>query len=193
MFITVTAFSVYQLFIFNNKNENPEVIAEITTPEGQILGEEEETYQDEMGSEKYRIPQANFGGGLSMFYPGLGEPLGSLDFENVGSEVVRNKEKKELQLVVNWRTKRPTKCVVSYEKSGGSAKKIEEEFFAIEHSAVLSNLDAASTYYYTIAAEDKLGGETASDKYAVYTGAPDVSFFDLLAGAFKDAFGWAVE
>jgi len=106
---------------------------------------------------------------------------------------VKTKDKKELQLVIKWKTERPTVCLVSYGKSGGAMKTVQEEYFAIEHSAVLEKLDSATTYFYTVSAKDKLGGETVSDKYAVYTGAPEVSFLDLLAGAFKSAFSWAVK
>ena len=106
---------------------------------------------------------------------------------------MKTKDKKELQLVIKWKTERPTVCLVSYGKSGGAMKTVQEEYFAIEHSAVLEKLDSATTYFYTVSAKDKLGGETVSDKYAVYTGAPEVSFLDLLAGAFKSAFSWAVK
>jgi len=182
----------YKFYLSDAKNEK-DVSAKITTPAGKVLGEGEESYPSEMSGEKNRLPQVSFGGGLTAFYPSVGEPLGPLDIENAQSEIVRTKEKKELQLVVRWNTKRPTKCLVEYGKSGGAAKVAEEEYFAIEHSAVLENLDSSSTYFYAITAKDKLGGEINSDKYAVYTGAPEVSFFDLLAGAFKDSFGWAIE
>jgi hypothetical protein len=184
-------FFVYKIYFPSGKSEK-DISARITTS-GKVLGEGEESYPAEMRGEKNRLPQVAFGGGLTAFYPGAGEPLGPLDIENVQSEIVRTKEKKELQLVARWTTRRPTKCLVDFGKSGGAEKSVEEEFFAIEHSAVLENLDSSSTYFYSITAKDKLGGETVSDKYAVYTGAPEVSFFDLLAGAFKDAFGWAVK
>ena len=200
IFLTLTLTLMALILVFfglrfwnGSENSEKEILAKITTPEGQVLGEEGDTYQNEFKSDKYRLPQLAFGGGLTAFYPGMGEPLGSLDIENVQSEIVRTKDKKELQLVIGWRTKRPTRCDVNFGKSGGATKSASEEFFAIEHSAVLEKLESSSTYFYTITAKDKLGGETSSDKYAVYTGAPEVSFFDLLAGAFKDAFGWAVK
>jgi len=189
---SVVLFVFFGWRFWESKKSEGELSAKFTTPGGKVLGEEEETYPDEMKNEKYRLPQVAFGGGLTAFYPGLGEPLGPLDIEDVQSEAVRTREKKELELVVQWRTKRPTKCLVEYSKSGGAAKMIEEEFFAIDHSAVLENLESSSTYMYSITAADKLGGEAVSDKFAAYTGAPEVSFFDLLAGAFKSAFGWAV-
>jgi hypothetical protein len=180
-------------FYFPGVKSGMDISARITTPAGKVLGEGEETYPAEMRGEKNRLPQVAIGGGLTSFYPGIGEPLGPLDIENVQSQVVRTKEKKELQLVAKWTTRRPTKCVVDFGKSGGAAKSAGEEFYSIEHSAVLENLDSSSTYFYSITAKDKLGGETVSDKFAVYTGAPEVSFFDLLTGAFKSSFGWAVK
>jgi hypothetical protein len=183
----------WEFYFFKNKQDGKEVSARITTPEGQVLGEENETYPNEFKSENHRVPQLGFGGGLVAFYPGLGEPLGPLDIENVQSEVVRTKDKKELQIIIKWKTKRPTVCAVSYGKSGGAMKSVQEDFFAIEHSLVLEKLDSATTYFYTITAKDKLGGEITSNKYAVYTGAPEISFFDLLAGAFKSTFSWAVK
>jgi hypothetical protein len=186
-------FLVYKYYFSKNLQNNNETAAKITTPEGQVLAETEETYQNEFKSDKYRVPQLGFGGGLTTFYPGLGEPLGPLDISSVQSQVVRTKDKNDLQLAINWRTERPTVCRIDWGKSGGTTKSVQEEFFAIEHSAVLEKLDSASTYQYTITAKDKLGGEVSSEKYAVYTGAPEVSFFDLLAGAFKSAFSWAVK
>lgn len=193
------AASAFCVFFFSGwrfwegKKSESELSAKFTTVKGKVLGEGEETYQNEFRSGRYRLPQLAFGGGLTAFYPGLGTPLGPLDIEDVQSEIVRTKEKKELQLVIQWRTKRPMRCLVEYGKAGGAAKTTEEEFFAVEHSAVLENLESSSTYMYSITAADKLGGEATSDKFAVYTGAPEVSFFDLLAGAFKSAFGWAAK
>jgi hypothetical protein len=185
-------FFAYKFYFLGGKS-GKDISAKITTPAGKVLGEGEESYPAEMRGEKNRLPQVAFGGGITAFYPGIGEPLGPLDIENVQSDIVRTKDKKELQLVAKWTTRRPTKCLVDFGKSGGIAKSVEEEFYAIEHSAVLENLDSSSTYFYSITARDKLGGETASDKFAVYTGVPEVSFFDLLAGAFKSSFGWAVK
>lgn len=202
-FLLVVLFAAvaFSVFVFwdkysasKRKSEQGEnLVFQKTSGQGKILGEEEETYPNEFKSDRYRLLQLAFGGGLTAFYPGLGEPLGPLDIGNVQSEIVRTKDKKELQLVIKWKTERPTACLVAYGKSGGSTKSLEEEFFAVDHSAVLEKLDSASTYFYTITAKDKLGGEATSDKFAVYTGAPEVSFFDLLVGAFKDAFSWAVK
>ena len=193
LLIIVSFLAIYVFYFSKNSQSDNDVMAKITTPEGQVLGEEGDTYQNEFKSDEYRVPQLNFGGGLTTFYPGLGEPLGPFDIGSVQSEIVRTKDKKELQLVIKWKTERPTACLVTYGKSGGATKSAQEEFFAIEHSAVLEKMDSASTYFYTITAKDKLGGEVSSDKYAVYTGAPEVSFLDLLAGAFKSAFSWAVK
>ena len=190
IFIVFLAIVLFYSKYYQSEND---VTAKITTPSGEVLGEEGSPYQNEFNSDKYRMPQVNFGGGLTSFYLGLGEPLGPLDIGNVQSEIVRTKDKKELQLVIKWKTERPTVCTVSYGKSGGATKSAKEEFYAIEHSAVLDKLDSASTYFYTITAKDKLEGEASSDKFAVYTGAPEVSMFDLLAGAFKSAFSWAVK
>ncbi len=197
-FITIITFVVasflfFKIYFTKNTEDSNEITAKITTSEGQVLGEEEEVYPNKFRSDNYRLPQLGFGGGLTAFYPGLGEPLGPLDISSVQSEIVKTKDKKELQLIINWKTERPTICRIDYQKSGGTAKSIQEEFFAIEHSAVLEKLESSSTYQYTITAKDKLGGETNSDKYAVYTGAPEVSFLDLIASAFKSAFSWAVK
>ncbi|HBB36917.1 MAG: hypothetical protein UX02_C0008G0002 [Candidatus Moranbacteria bacterium GW2011_GWC1_45_18] len=192
-FLAGCSFLIYKFYVSERERSGNEIAAKITTPDGQVLGEEGDTYPNEFKSGKYRVPQLGFGGGLTAFYPGLGEPLGPLEIGNVQSEIVKTKDKKELQLVIKWKTERPTVCLVSYGKSGGAMKTVQEEYFAIEHSAVLEKLDSATTYFYTVSAKDKLGGETVSDKYAVYTGAPEVSFLDLLAGAFKSAFSWAVK
>ena len=61
------------------------------------------------------------------------------------------------------------------------------------HSAVLSNLDLASTYLYTVVARDRYGNEVSSESHAVYTGTKVVSLFELIVNALQEVFGWAVK
>ena len=180
-------------YLSGANNSSKEIAASFVPPKGAVRGVEEEAYPSEMKNEKYRLPQVAFGGGLTSFFPGLGEPLGPLDISDVRSEILKTKDKKGIKLVVNWETRRPTKCSVEYAKGEGQGKSIAEDYFSVSHSAIFSDLESASTYNYIITAKDKLGGEAMSDKFAVYTGAPEISLLDLLAGAFKDVFGWAVK
>src|SRR4030042_3814460 len=191
LIILVTTFAGFS-FWNDFKNNQKEIAASFVPPKGAGRGVEEEAYPSEMKNEKYRLPQVAFGGGLTSFFPGLGEPLGPLDISDVRSEILKTKDKKGIKLVVNWETRRPTKCSVEYAKGEGQGKSIAEDYFSVSHSAIFSDLESASTYNYIITAKDKLGGEAMSDKFAVYTGAPEICILDLLAGAFKDVFGWAV-
>src|SRR4030042_171934 len=64
-------------------------------------------------------------------------------------------------------------------------KIFKEDDYSMSHSAMIEKLDSASTYNYTIVARDRWGNEKESDKFAVYTGAPELSFLDLLGGALQ--------
>ncbi|MEI9966637.1 MAG: hypothetical protein WDN67_03295 [Candidatus Moraniibacteriota bacterium] len=71
-------------------------------------------------------------------------------------------------------------------------KSLSESDYSFNHTVVLSDLDVASTYVYAITSEDRSGGQSTSDSYAVYTGTKSVSLFDLIADAIGQVFGWAI-
>ncbi len=91
-------------------------------------------------------------------------------------------------------TNKLAKADVEYSKGVGQTPKISsEDDYSLNHSLIISGLDQASTYVYTIKSQDRFGNEQASDPHAVYTGSRTVSLFDLIADAVGDVFGWAVK
>ena len=161
-----------------------------------VLGEETEA---ELGaeenepvhkSENYRTKLVTFGGNAAL---PMDEDL-ALKIKDVRSELLTTRNQKEIKLYVSWKTNKPAVSELKYGKNieqGG--KSIKEDKFGYAHSTILSSLDAASAYTYLIKGRDKWGNEIQSQRFAFYTGAPNVSLLDLLLGAFKDVFGWAMK
>lgn len=142
-------------------------------------------------SEHYRAPIVIFGGNVS-----LPDSLGEVPpkVQQVKSELLTTKNQEEIKLLVSWKTNKPTKSTVEYGRNAQKAEKnIQEEKYGYTHSVVLPSLDAATAYTYKIKARDKWGNEGESDKFAFYTGAPAVSLIDLLLGALRDVFSWAIK
>ncbi len=111
----------------------------------------------------------------------------------IRGEAFTEKNKQEVKLVLSWKTNKLAKSEVAYSKGAGqSPKTAAEEDYALNHSLIISGLDQASTYVYTIASQDRFGNKTTSAAYAIYTGARSVSLFDLIASAVGDIFGWAI-
>jgi hypothetical protein len=144
-------------------------------------------------SDNYRVPQISFGGEGTIFYP-AGEEQKGLQINDVKSEIYTDKNNKDKKLLVSWETNKQARCTLSYTKAGAtSAQEYREANFGYDHAVLATPLDSGTTYNYIVTARDKWGNEMQSDKFAVYTGALNVSFLDLLAGAFKDVFGWAMK
>lgn len=122
------------------------------------------------------------------------EGIAPLTLEGIRGEAFTEKNKQEVKLVITWTTNKLATAEVSYAKGLGQTPKIAEtDDFAYDHSLILTGLDPASTYLYTIKATDRFGNIATSEPYAVFTGARSVSLFDLIAGAIGDVFGWAVK
>jgi len=144
-------------------------------------------------SENYSAPFMSTGSEAVIFGNAGGQKETLI--ENVKSDIVVGKNKKEKKLFIAWATTKPTKCKIEYGKfgAGTGGLTLEEESYGTEHRALISSLESATTYSYAIKARDKWGNEKESDKFAVYTGAPQISFLEMIAGAFKDTFGWAMK
>jgi len=166
-----------------------------------VLGEEDEeavaTNLEEkevlLASENFRAKQVTFGGDALL---PLGEEANpELKITEVYSELLTTKNQEEIKLLVSWKTNKPARSEVEYSKGGNEegGQVIQEDKFSYSHSAVLPSLDPASAYTYKIKAVDQWGNEAVSDRFAFYTGAPNISLLDLLFGAFKDVFGWAMK
>jgi hypothetical protein len=158
-----------------------------------VLGEETEAEVEEpvFESENYKIRQITFGGDTTI-------PLDRienvpLEITSVRSELLTTRDEQEAKLIVSWKTNKPAISEIVFGKNieqGGTS--IKEDKYGYSHSAVLSALDYSSAYTYLIKSKDKWSNELSSDQFAFYTGAPKISLVDLLLGAFRDVFSWAI-
>ena len=143
-------------------------------------------------SEHFRVGQIVFGG-ESDFLLDASDPT-PLKIDGVRGEIASQKGKKETQLVIVWKTNRPTSGEVTYGKNRGeNGKKITEDTYGTNHGVIVPNLEQGTTYLYTIHARDRFGNDVKSDTYAMFTGAQQLSLIDLIANAAKDTFSWAVK
>ncbi|MEK9151242.1 MAG: hypothetical protein AAB547_01275 [Patescibacteria group bacterium] len=142
-------------------------------------------------SENFRVGDIAIGGEAEfLLTENTPEPL---KISAIRGETFIEKNKQEVKLVLNWKTNKLAKSEIRYSKgTGQEGKTASEEDYSLNHSLIIPGLDQASTYIYTIAAQDRFGNAVVSDPYAVYTGSRTVSLFDLIAGAIGDVFGWAV-
>lgn len=161
---------------------------------GLVLGEESvsDSPGNTFSSENYQIKQLNVGDDVAM-------DLGSEDrtvllvISEVKSDVYSLKNKDETSMVLDWKTNKTGSCNVSYYKKGENASKVSKESdFVLSHTMVLSGLEADSVYGYRIKCFDRWGSEENSDEYVFYTGAPNISFMDILSNAAGKLFGWAI-
>lgn len=172
----------------NEKEETAAVISNEHTT-GRVLGEEEETSSRMFASDNFRSPQITFGGDAIAYQSGgQSEAPEILDMR---SELLTTKTDQEVKFVLSWKTNKLCKSSIEYVKEGQSdGKTISEDGYGFVHSAEIAPLNYSTSYSYKVSIRDRLGTEFDSDKLAFYTGAPNVSIFDLLGGAFKDMFGW---
>jgi hypothetical protein len=143
-------------------------------------------------SERFRAGEIAIGGEAALFVPET--DVAPLEIFSVRGEAFTEKGKNGAKLVITWETNKPALSEISYGKGVGQAEGIiREEGYGTNHSLVIPDLAQSSTYVYVISSRDKWGNEAESDPYAVYTGARDISLFELIAGAIGDVFGWAVD
>lgn len=171
-----------------------EIVALKSGPAGRVLGEEEGTGPPvKFGSENYFVPQIVVGGEGGIYYPGA-EDQKELLVSDVKSEIFTDKNKKDKKILLSWMTSKSAKSSIEYSKAGMEAgQKYDEAGYSLEHSVLLEPLDSLTTYNYVIKMRDRGGTAFETDKFAIYTGAPQISFLDMLLGAFKGVFGWAVK
>jgi hypothetical protein len=143
-------------------------------------------------SERFRAGEIAIGGEAALFVPET--DITPLEIVSVRGEAFTEKGKNGAKLVITWETNKPALSEISYGKGVGQAEGIiREEGYGTNHSLVIPDLAQSSTYVYVISSKDKWGNETESEPYAVYTGAREISLFELIAGAVGDVFGWAVD
>jgi hypothetical protein len=142
-------------------------------------------------SENFRVGDIAIGGEAEfLLTEDTPEPL---EISAIRGEAFNEKNKQEVKLVLSWKTNKLAKSEIMYSKGVGQAEKtVSEDDYALNHSLIISGLDQASTYIYTIASQDRFGNSITSNPYAVYTGSRTVSLFDLIANAVGEVFGWAI-
>lgn len=142
-------------------------------------------------SENFKAGEIVIGGELQFLVDE--SEVGALTVENIRGEAFTEKNKQEVKLVVTWTTNKLAQASVRYSKGIGQTERaVDEGDYSYNHSVIISGLDPASTYLYTIDASDRFGNRVKSEPHAVFTGARTVSLFDLIAGAIGEVFGWAV-
>lgn len=145
-----------------------------------------------LSSENYRVGQIVLGGDVGVL--SQGDEYTELAIADIRGETLGSKNQNEGRALITWKTSKAARSTLRYSKtSGGSEKTIDEDGFGMSHSAVLSGLDMASTYLYTVTVRDRFGNEVTSDSHAVYTGTRVVSLFELITNALQEVFGWAVK
>lgn len=189
------AFSIFVILDrYNGKrNDEKETVAIITNEQmktGKVLGEDEIEIPSQMySSQNYKSPQITFGGD-AITVP-LGEQSVNPEIQDMRSELLMTKSDQRVKFILTWKTNKLCRSSIEYLKSGQTeAKTVSEDGYGFVHSVEIAPLNYSTSYSYTVSAKDKWGNETKSDKLAFYTGAENVSILDLLAGAFRDMFGW---
>jgi hypothetical protein len=164
----------------------------VREPSGKVLGEEDAASAGVLKSENFTLAQVSMGGDVQTDFGSVDEFV-PFEISFVRGEAFLEKNKKEVRALVTWKTSRLAQSSVRYGKSGEDpSRTVREEGYGSEHSVVLSGLEPASTYVYSITARDRAGREISTESYAIYTGAASASLFDLISGAVEDAFGWAI-
>lgn len=166
----------------------PQTLAPVTGAEPPTMTDDTAAYR----SENFKAGEIVFLGEAEFLQ--ADEGVAPLTLEAIRGEAFTEKNKQEVKLVITWSTNKLSKAEVGYAKGIGQTPTVAEtNDFAYDHSLILSGLDPATTYLYTIKAVDRYGNIVTSEPYAVFTGARSVSLFDLIAGAIGDVFGWAVK
>ena len=195
VFLVSLGFVSMMLLSLRAKNSQPEetaaAISNENTPSGKVLGEEGNQVPTKMyASQNFKTPQITFGGD-AITMPS-GQQAAAPEILDMRSELLTTKTDQQVKFLLTWKTNKLCNSSIDYTKEGqAEAKTVSEEGYGFIHSVEIAPLNYSTSYSYTVTARDKWGTETKSDKLAFYTGAQNVSIFDLLAGAFKDMFGWA--
>jgi len=177
----------------NNSPEAAVTISNENTPAGKVLGEEGSALSADAtrmyASQNFRTPQITFGG--DAITAASGQQANAPEILNMRSELLLTKTDQQVKFVLSWKTNKLCQSSIEYTKEGQAEGKIvTDDSFGFVHSVELAPLNYGTSYSYAVTARDKWGTEIKSDKLAFYTGAQNVSIFDLLGSAFKDMFGW---
>jgi hypothetical protein len=191
IFISLGYFSVMFFSLRSAKTavEESDAIANEQSKEGAVLGEDK-NQTNYFSSENFRTPQITFGGDAITVLSG--QQSLAPEIEDLRSELLTTKTDQQVRFLLSWKTNKPCLSSIQYMREGQTEGKIiSEDGYGFVHSAQITRLNYTTSYSYVVNAKDKWGNEIQSGKLAFYTGAPNVSIFDLLGGAFKQMFGWA--
>lgn len=157
---------------------------------GRVLGEEDEI-SSLPSSENYRLGQISVGGDTEIYL--TQQQNIPLDIFNISYRVMTEDNGERTNMLIEWKTNKPSRGTVSYRKhSEENFRTKEEESFNVEHALMLENLEPETTYVFYVTGKDKWGSDKEGERYAMYSGERLASLFDLLEEAFGDTFGWAM-
>lgn len=163
-----------------------------------VLGEADERKADvekistAYASENFQAKEIRMGGSVGIL--SLADDLVPLEISGVKGESFRKGEDSEAKILVTWSTSKPARTKITFAKFDGQGEKVfEEKFYDKSHAAVLARADLGIAYHYQISARDKSGNEKKSNTFAIYSGAREVSVFDVIAQAANDIFGWTTK
>lgn len=143
-------------------------------------------------SENYKIKSLAFGGDTVSLADS--EKTLPLEIYDIKSESFIEKNNNEAKIVVSWKTNKLAISQVEYSRNGGkNPKVVREAGYGFNHSAVLSGLEQATAYVYSVKCRDRWGNEAVSGLYGAYTGSKIISVFELIGKAAGDIFGWTMK
>jgi len=143
-------------------------------------------------SENYRLATISVGGDTEIYLSR--EQNIPLEIYNISYRVMSEDNGEKTNMLINWRTNKPSQGSVFYRKhSDQDFRSKQEEENNVEHSLILENLEPETTYIFYVTGIDEWGQNQESEKYAMYSGERLASLFDLLEEAFGETFGWAMQ
>lgn len=165
----------------------------------EVLGETNNVGNDNEGGElvgdQYQIKSLVLGTNFGMEMLEI-EKTGELAINDIKSELYRTKNESNnsgISLIVNCQTNKEAIMTVNYFKSGEKNEKVEtEDVYGKSHHLALAGLAADSVYKYKITVKDRDDQTVESEQFVFYTGPADVSLLDVLEGASRKVFGWAI-
>ncbi len=190
----------YYLFFSRHKNKIEQI--DLTNNEDQLDNVVQETESntistktkptDNQGyfiSENYKTNDIQFQGSSPVVI--YGDKDLSLDIYDIDGKILSDPKKKEVNLLIKWKTNKLAISEVEYfPKRGGEHKFYKEKNFGFNHNVVISGLNSSTAYVYKIKCRDSWGKESLSDSRVVYTGKGFTSIFDTISEAFGDMFSW---
>ena len=191
--IAIGYFSVNVFSLYLAMNAKKEEVATVKNENsgGKVLGEAGTQVPTKMyASQNFRTPQVSLGGEAISLQSG--QDSNAPEIVDLRSELLTTKTDQQVKFLLSWKTNKLCRSSIEYMKEGqAEGKTVADDNYGYVHSVEIAPLNYSTSYTYAVTARDKWGTQTKSDKLAFYTGAQNVSIFDLIAGAFKNMFGWA--